>query len=184
MWTGGPEVKAKAANAKSHLEIGEKFDLLDFHNASKLTGSKFVFLKNEAALMELALVNWALSFVAKKGFTPMTTPDIAKVNVVEGCGFQPRDEAGQVYLLEGKHDCLIGTSEIPLGGMYSNDIIEKSSLPAKFVAYSHCFRKEAGKGEHSKGLYRLHQFSKVEMFGFTEGDKSKSDELFLEFVKI
>lgn len=78
----------------NHLEISEPFDLIDFHNAAKLTGNKFVYLKNEAALLELALVNWAMTLVAKKGFTPITTPDLAKTSVVEACGFQPRDEAG------------------------------------------------------------------------------------------
>lgn len=83
--TGG--VKKQFKKVKSHLEIGEEFDLLDFQNASKLTGNKFVYLKNEAALMEMALVNWVLNFVSKKGFTPITTPDIAKTNAVEACGF-------------------------------------------------------------------------------------------------
>lgn len=77
----------------THIEIAEKFDLLDFNNASKLTGNKFVFMKNEAAILELALCNWALSKVAKKGFTPVTTPDLARQNVVEACGFRPRDNS-------------------------------------------------------------------------------------------
>ena len=87
---GGPEVDPEA-KAHSHLEIGQKFDLLDFNSASKLTGSKFVFLKNEAALLEMALCNWAMNLCAKKGYTPITTPDIARQSVVEACGLQPRD---------------------------------------------------------------------------------------------
>lgn len=130
----------------THIEIAEKYDLLDFNNASKLTGNKFVFLKNEAAILELALCNWALNLVAKKGFTPMTTPDLARQQVVEACGFQPRDKSSQVYHLEGMDECLIGTSEIPLAGMYANEMINKNELPHKMVAYSHCFRAEAGKG--------------------------------------
>lgn len=87
--------KYKSHNKKSHLEIGEHFDLFDFQSASKLTGNKFVFLKNEAAILELALINYAMNKVAKKpGFIPVTTPDLARANVLEACGFQPRDEAG------------------------------------------------------------------------------------------
>ena len=96
--------------------------------------------------MELALVNWAFNFVAKKGFTPLTTPDIAKTNILEACGFQPRDDAGQIYALDGLTDCLIGTAEIPIAGMVTNEIIRKDALPLKYVGFSHCFRKEAGRG--------------------------------------
>ena len=86
----------------------------------------------------------------------MVTPDIANTLVVEACGFQPRDEAGQIYFLDGKNECLIGTAEIPIAGMYANEVLDKTILPIKYAAISHCFRKEAGKGEHSNGLYRLH----------------------------
>lgn len=96
---GDPRI-LPADEALSHLEIGQKFDLLDFSSASKLTGSKFVFLKNEAAILELALCNWALNLVARKGYTAVTTPDIARQSVVEACGFQPRDASSQVYHLE------------------------------------------------------------------------------------
>jgi len=86
--------------------------------------------------------------------------------------------------LDGKGECLIGTSEIPMAGMHSGEILRKELLPARYVSYSHCFRKEAGRGESSKGLYRLHQFSKVEMFGLSEGDYAKSEDLLNEFVNI
>lgn len=138
------------------MEIAEKFDLLDFSNASKLTGNKFVFLKNEAALLEMALANWALNLVAAKGYEPLITPDLARQQVVEACGFQPRDDSSQIYHLEGQKDCLIGTAEIPMAGMYANEIVDRTRLTHKMVAFSHCFRAEAGKGQHSHGLYRLH----------------------------
>ena len=155
--SGGPDVKRLAQGEQSqnflnHLEVGQKFDLIDFASASKLTGSKFVFLKNEAAMLELALSNWALNLVAKKGYTAVSTPDIARQSVVEACGFQPRDAASQVYhLAMGSNntmdeECLIGTAEIPLAGMYANEVLRRDALPAKMVAFSHCFRKEAGKG--------------------------------------
>ena len=94
---GGPAVDMK--KSMSHLEIAAEHDLLDFANASKLSGSKFVFMRNEAALLELALANWAMNLLAKKGYTPLVTPDIAHQTVVEACGFQPRDASSQVYHL-------------------------------------------------------------------------------------
>ena len=144
---GGPAIDP--SKQTSHLEIAQKFDLLDFGAASKLTGSKFVFLKNEAALMELALCNWAMNLVARKGFTPVSTPDIARQSVVEACGFQPRDDSSQIYHLRqtGAHgqaaqdeDCLIGTAEIPLAGMYANEVLRRDAFPINMVAFSHCFR--------------------------------------------
>ena len=169
-----------------HQEIGEKFDLFDFDNATKLTGSKFVFMKNEAALMEMALSSWAMSKLVAKGFTAVTTPDITHGSVLEGCGFSPRDDSSQVYWLEHDHRspdlCLIGTSEAKMAGMFANEIIEEKALPIKLAAFSHCFRKEAGKGGMSKGIYRLHQFSKVEMFMFSKPDES--EKLHLELLEI
>eukprot|EP00355_Strombidium_rassoulzadegani_P000114 CAMPEP_0168609252 /NCGR_PEP_ID=MMETSP0449_2-20121227/1097_1 /TAXON_ID=1082188 /ORGANISM="Strombidium rassoulzadegani, Strain ras09" /LENGTH=242 /DNA_ID=CAMNT_0008649363 /DNA_START=25 /DNA_END=753 /DNA_ORIENTATION=+ len=163
---------------ETHVEIAQAFDLLDFNNA------KFVMFKNEAALLELAVCNWALNLVAKKGFTAVTPPDLARQQIVDACGFQPRDDASQIYHLEGKNECLIGTAEIPLAGMYANEIVDKSRLTHKMVAFSHCFRAEAGRGQHSHGLYRLHQFSKVEMLGLTEGHTDDSEALLKEFVDI
>lgn len=153
---------------KDHLELSKIHDLFDFDNAAKLTGSKNVFLKNQAALLELALVNFGVSKALKHGFSPILTPDMVKTDVLEGCGFQPRDESSQTYHIEDKNIALslIGTSEAPLAGMFANEILNKNDLPLKFVAFSHCFRKEAGRGVSSKGLYRLHQFSKVELFVF------------------
>lgn len=120
---------------------------MDFINASKLTGNKFVFFKNEAAQLELALCNWAFNLVAKKGYTPVTTPDLARSTIVEACGFQPRDNSSQIYHIEGHNDCcLIGTAEIPLAGMYAGEMVDVKQLPHKMVAFSHCFRAEAGRG--------------------------------------
>lgn len=169
---------------KTHLELGEQHDLFDFDNGAKLTGSKFVFFKNQAALLEMALINWAISKAVSKGFTPITTPDVTRTDVLEGCGFQPRDESGQTYRLvdDGLDLALIGTSEAPVAGMLANEILHKKDLPLKFVAFSHCFRKEAGRGAVSKGIYRLHQFSKVELFTFCEPEKSET--MFKEIVDL
>lgn len=169
---------------KSHLEIGEKHDLFDFDNGAKLTGSKFVFLKNQAALLEMALINWATHKAVQKGFIPINTPDITRTDVLEGCGFQPRDESSQTYHVkdENLELSLIGTSEAPLAGMLANEVLHRNNLPLKYVAFSHCFRKEAGRGAIAKGLYRLHQFSKVELFAFCE--PQDSDKMFQDIVDI
>lgn len=124
---------------KTHLEIGEKFDMFDFENGGKLTGSKFVFLKNQAALLEMAIVNWAMSKAISKGFTPIITPDVTRVDVLEGCGFQPRDEAGQTYIIKDDNVdlALIGTSEAPIAGMLANEVLYQNEFPIKYVGYSH-----------------------------------------------
>ncbi|GMH31382.1 hypothetical protein Nepgr_033225 [Nepenthes gracilis] len=150
---------------KDHLQLGKELDLFNFDAAAEVSGSKFYYLKNEAVMLEMALVNWTLSEVTRRGFIPLTTPEIVRSSVVEKCGFQPRGENTQVYSIEGTDQCLIGTAEIPVGGIHMDSILPESSLPLKYVAHSHCFRTEAGAaGAATRGLYRVHQFNKVEMF--------------------
>ncbi|CAD6256237.1 unnamed protein product [Miscanthus lutarioriparius] len=169
---------------KDHLQLGKELDLFDFDAAAEVSGSKFYYLKNEAVLLEMALVNWAISEVSKKGFTPLITPEIVRSSVVEKCGFQPRAQNTQVYSIEDSDQCLIGTAEIPVGGIHMDSILAESALPLKYVAYSHCFRTEAGAaGAATRGLYRVHQFSKVEMFIFCrpeESDKLHEDLITIE----
>lgn len=154
-----------ATGPRSHLDIAMQHDMVDFENASRVSGNKFYYLRNEGALLELALINWAMNFARKRGFTVMTTPDLAREEVVAGCGFQPRGESSQVYRLHDSDLCLVGTAEIALGGFYGGQILEKSELPIKMAAFSHCFRREVGAaGSTTRGLYRVHQFSKVELF--------------------
>ncbi|EPS71125.1 hypothetical protein M569_03632, partial [Genlisea aurea] len=160
---------------KDHLQLGKDLDLFDFDAAAEVSGSKFYYLKNEAVLLELGLVNWAVSEVMKRGFTPLTTPEIVRSSVVEKCGFQPRGTNTQVYSIEGSDQCLIGTAEIPVGGLHMDSILSESSLPLRYVAFSHCFRTEAGAaGAATRGLYRVHQFSKVEMFVLCKPEESDS----------
>ncbi|GAB2283215.1 Serine--tRNA ligase, chloroplastic/mitochondrial [Dionaea muscipula] len=150
---------------KDHFQLGKELDLFDFDAAAEVSGSKFYYLKNAAVILEMALINWTLSEVTRRGFTAMTTPEIVRSSVMEKCGFQPRAENTQVYSIEGTDQCLIGTAEIPIGGIHMESILSESSLPLKYVAHSHCFRTEAGAaGTATRGLYRVHQFSKVEMF--------------------
>ncbi|GFH10548.1 AA_TRNA_LIGASE_II domain-containing protein, partial [Haematococcus lacustris] len=127
-----------------------------------VSGQKFYYLRNAGALLELALVNWAMSRVVARGFTPIMTPDLVKETVLEKCGFQPRGEGTQVYSVEDSPLCLTGTAEVPLGGLYMDKVLREAELPIRMVAYGHCFRTEAGAaGAAGKGLYRVHQFSKV-----------------------
>jgi seryl-tRNA synthetase len=159
---------------RDHLELGQALDLVDFDTAAAVSGQKFYYLKNEAALLELALVRYAFDILRNEGFTLTITPDIAKEEVVEGIGFNPRGEESNIYIVEGTGTCLIGTAEITLGGYYAGRILDRESLPIKVAGLSHCFRREAGAaGQFSKGLYRVHQFTKVEMFIFCRPDQSE-----------
>jgi len=125
----------------------------------------FYYLKNQAVILQMAMERYALDIVIRRGFTPFITPDIAKEEILRGIGFNPRGEESNIYTLEGTDTCLVGTAEITLGGYYANQILDKKKLPIKMSGLSHCFRREAGgAGQYSKGLYRVHQFSKLEMF--------------------
>ncbi|QDZ18919.1 serine--tRNA ligase [Chloropicon primus] len=168
---------------RDHLELGEKLDLIDFESAADVTGSKFYYLRNEAALLELALVNYSMSKAVSRGFVPMITPDLVRTEVLEKCGFQPRAENTQNYSIAGSDLCLTGTAEIPLGGSVMNSLLEEPALPLKMAGYGRCFRTEAGAaGAASKGLYRVHQFSKVEMFVVCTPEQS--DQLHQELIDI
>ena len=148
-----------------HVQLGQALDLIDFDAATKVSGPKFYYLKNEAVFLEQALVMYALNILRKHGFTPFITPDVAREEILAGIGFNPRGNESNVYSLEGDGTCLVATAEITLGGYHSNEILSKDKLPLKYCGLSHCFRKEAGAaGQFSKGLYRVHQFTKLEMF--------------------
>lgn len=161
--------------AKDHVELGEALDILDFETGAKVSGAKFYYLKNEGALLELALVRYATDKLREKGFTVTITPDIAKEEVLEGIGFQPRGEESNIYALEGTGTCLVGTAEITLGGIHMGEMMDAAQLPLKYAGISHCFRREAGAaGQFSRGLYRVHQFTKVEMFVYCLPEESET----------
>jgi seryl-tRNA synthetase len=166
---------------KDHVASAEALDLVDFEAGASVTGQKFYFLKNEAALLEIALVQHAMQKLVARGYTPVITPDLARVEVLEGIGFMPRDpnpETRQVYTVADTDLCLIATAEITLGGMLRDKILDETKLPLRFVGLSHCFRTEAGApGRDTKGLYRVHQFTKVEMFAFCTPEQSEAIHL-------
>jgi seryl-tRNA synthetase len=166
---------------KDHIALAEALDLVDFEAGAAVTGQKFYFLKNEAVLLELALVQYAMQKLVACGYVPVITPDLARVEVLEGIGFMPRDpnpETRQVYTVADTDLCLIATAEITLGGMLRDKILDEAKLPQRYVGLSHCFRTEAGApGRDTKGLYRVHQFTKVEMFGFCTPEQSEAMHL-------
>jgi seryl-tRNA synthetase len=163
-----------------HVELGEKHGLIDLEGGARTTGHGFYFLKNEAVLLELALQQFAVHKLIGKGFVPTITPDLAQDQILEGIGFIPRGPETQVYSIENSNLSLIGTAEITLGGLFAQQVLDEEQLPLKLCGVSHCFRTEAGAhGRATRGIYRVHQFTKIEMFAFTLPDQSDKmhDEL-------
>jgi seryl-tRNA synthetase len=160
---------------KDHVALSSELDLINFEAASRCTGNNFCYLKNEAALMELALMQWSVQKAISKGFTPISTPDLVRRVTAEACGFQPREANTQTYNVEGFDLSLVATAEIPLAGYYMNCILAAEHLPIRMVAFGHCFRAESGSfGLRDRGLYRLHQFTKVELFALCAPEQSES----------
>jgi seryl-tRNA synthetase len=156
-----------------HVQLGEKLGLFDFEAGAKVAGHGFYFLKNEAVLLELALQRYALDLLLKEGFTPTITPDLARNEILQGIGFTPRGPETQIYSVADTDLSLVATAEITLGGMLAEEILEEERLPLKLCGISHCYRTEAGAhGRAARGLYRVHQFTKIEMFAFTRPEES------------
>lgn len=152
---------------KTHVELGEQLDLIDFTAGAKVSGQKFYYLKNEAAVLEMALTRFAVDEAMKHGFELMLTPDLARPDILEGIGYNPRGKETQVYSIQDHDLALIGSAEITIGGYHAQSTFTPDQLPKKYVGVSHCFRTEAGAyGKESTGLYRVHQFTKVELFVF------------------
>ncbi len=160
---------------KDHVELGESLGIIDFEQAARVVGQKFYYLLREGAFLEMALSRYAMDVVAKHGFIPTVTPDLARTEILEAIGFNPRGEESNIYTVADTDTCLVGTAEVTLGGYHGGKIFSPQELPIQMAGYSHCFRREAGaSGQYSKGLYRVHQFSKVEMFVFCEPEESEA----------
>ncbi len=158
---------------KDHLEIGKNLKILDFDAGSKVTGSQFYFLYGDGVMLELALTNYVFDKLSKLGFLPVITPDLAKSRYYLGTGYAPKGDEAQTYTIEGNDLGLIATAEVTLAGSHADEVILENVLPLKYIGYSHCFRQEAGAyGKYSKGLYRVHQFSKTEMFIYCKPEES------------
>ena len=171
---GEIEVRRFGFPVLDHVELAQQHDLIDFEGGARIAGNGFYFLKNEAALLELALQQYAMELLIGESFTPMITPDLARGEILQGIGFIPRGPETQIYSIDNHDLNLVATAEITLGGMYSGEVIDADELPIKLCGVSHCFRTEAGAaGRASRGLYRVHQFTKIEMFAFTLPEQSE-----------
>ena len=177
------EPKQFEFSPKDHEELLTDAGMLDFKRGAKVAGSKFYFLKNNLVKLNRALVSYGIDVAEKYGFELIETPDLAKQEILVGAGFNPRGEEDQIYTVENTDLALIGTAEITTLGYHADEVMDLSEGPKKYIALSHCFRKEAGAyGKTSKGLYRVHQFAKLEMFIFcTPGE---SDALHEELLSI
>ena len=182
-----------ASPTRDHVTIGKTLGLFDFEAGSQVTGSSWYYLTNEGALLEMALTNYALSIALKHGFSPVVTPDVVRTDIAKRCGFQPRDHmASQSYHVSNlspsppsslsdlpihAHPDLVlsGTAEIPLAGLFANKILPSTALPKKVVGYGRAFRAEAGaRGADTRGLYRVHQFTKIELFVVSKEEVSET----------
>jgi seryl-tRNA synthetase len=176
------EVRRGATPARSfdfqpldHVALGEQLRLFDFEAGARVAGHGFYFLTGDGVLLELALQRYAVELLMQEGFTVMTTPDLARDTILEGTGFMPRGPETQIYSITGSDLSLVATAEITLGGAFHERIFDAAELPLKLCGISHCFRTEAGAhGRATRGLYRVHQFTKVEMFAFTLPDQSEA----------
>ena len=172
------EVKKWGKNHETgvdHLDYAVSRDWVDFERGAKVAGAKFYYLKGEMALLENALLQYGLSKVLEHGFTYMTVPDMVSSRVLEGCGFNPRSsEQSDEYFIEGEDLAMIATAEMPLTGYHMDEILDEDKLPLFYAGYSACFRKEAGTyGKYTRGLFRVHQFNKLEMYAFCLPEQSK-----------
>ncbi len=172
------EVKKWGENHKTgvdHLDYAVSRDWVDFERGAKVAGAKFYYLKDGLALIENALLQFGLSKVLEHGFTFMTVPDMVSSRVLEGCGFCPRtSDQSDEYYIEGEDLAMIATAEMPLTGYHMDEIIDEDKLPLFYAGYSACFRKEAGAyGKYTRGLFRVHQFNKLEMYVFCLPEQSK-----------
>ncbi|MBO7699381.1 serine--tRNA ligase [Candidatus Saccharibacteria bacterium] len=172
------EVKKWGKNKEKgtdHLDLATSRDWVDFERGAKVAGAKFYYLKNELALLENALLQFGMKKVLEHGFSYMTTPDLVSSRVLEGTGFAPRSsEQSDEYFIEGEDLALIATAEMAITGYHMDEIIDEAKLPLLYAGYSACFRKEAGAyGKYTRGLFRVHQFNKLEMYIFCLPEQSK-----------
>ena len=164
---------------KTHLEIGEKLGIIDVEKASSVSGSRFSYLLGSSVLIEFNLVNWVMNLLNNKGFTPVVPPVLVRENALFGTGFFP-DDAEQVYSIPDDDLYLVGTSEVSLAAFHSDSLLHLEDLPKRYAGFSTCFRREAGTyGKDTSGIFRVHQFDKVEMFSFCNPEKSKEEHEFL-----
>jgi serine--tRNA ligase len=164
----------KRQSASDHLDFAAGRGWLDFERGAKVAGTKFYYIKGDLMLLENAIYQYALNLLISKGFTPMTVPHMVSGRVARGSGFAPKsDKESNEYFIDGEDVMLIGTAEAPLTGFHADEIIDEKNLPLLYAGYSPCYRKEAGAaGKFSRGLFRVHQFNKLEMYIFCTPEQS------------
>ena len=168
---------------KDHLEIAESLGLIDVQKAAEVSGSRFSYLFGDLVKIEFNLVSWALNKLSVKGFTPTVPPVLVREKALYGTGFFP-DDAEQVYEIPSDDLYLVGTSEVPLAALKSDEILSNENLPMRYAGFSTCFRREAGTyGKDTTGIFRVHQFDKVEMFSFCDPEKSKDEHEYILSVE-
>jgi len=164
---------------KSYLEIAENLDLIDIKRAAKVSGTRFGYLKREAALIEFALINFAFDTLIKEGFIPVIPPVMIKPEMALAMGYLEQTDDQEAYFLPKDNLYLVGTAEQSLGPMHAGEIFEEDSLPRRYLGFSTCFRREAGSyGKDTRGMFRVHQFDKVEMFSFSKPEDSVKEHNF------
>lgn len=174
------EIKKFDFEAKDHLALGEALGIIDVERATKVSGPRFGYLKGDAALLEFALVNLALEILTKEGFTPVIPPVLIKKEMMGGMGYLEHGGEEDMYVFDKDGLVLVGTSEQSIGPMHSGEVLASNSLPLRYMGFSTCFRRESGSyGKDTRGILRVHQFDKVEMFSFTKPEDSDKEHEFL-----
>jgi len=169
---------------KDHLELGEKLDIIDVERASKVSGARFGYLKNDGVLLELALVNLAMKILIKEGFVPVIPQTLIKKETMQGLGYMENGGEEDMYHLEKDDLYLVGTAEHSIVPMHMNEILNKKELPKRYVAFSSAFRREAGSyGKDTKGILRVHQFDKIEMVSYVAKDEDDKEHEYLLFLE-
>jgi len=164
---------------KDHVDLGVALGIIDIERATKISGSRFGMIKGKLALLEMAMTRWSLDVLSDQGFTPVVPPVLVREQALFGTGFFPADRE-QVYSVKEDDLYLVGTSEVPLAAMHGDEILSADELPLRYAGFSTCFRVEAGTyGKDTRGIFRVHQFNKVEMFSFVDPDRSSEEHDFL-----
>jgi seryl-tRNA synthetase len=167
---------------KDHVDLGVALDVIDIERAARVSGSRFAYLKGDLVLLELALVRYGFDIVMAKGFRPVLPPVLVREEAMYGTGFFPTDEQSIYRTTDG--DCLVGTSEVPLAGLHMNEFLEADALPLRYAGFSSCFRREAGAaGKDTRGILRVHQFDKLEMFSFCLPEQAEGEHELIRSVE-
>lgn len=165
---------------KDHTKLGEMLDIIDTKKAAKVSGTRFYYLKNEGAILEFALIKFAMDMLTKEGFIPIIPPVMIRQDVYEKMGRLTPEQNDERYHLQTDNLYLIGSAEHTLGPLQMDETLEEENMPIRYIGFSSCFRREAGSyGKDTKGIFRVHQFDKVEMYAFTTPDKSEKEHIFL-----